>query len=201
MFADPLVFSLTAFAQAKPTAFDLNPSSAKLVVAIERVALAASAHQAQAEDLHAAVARLLRAVGLRACAVERRTSFGLQQTIVETQQRIYDSIDSPQLLGFLAKNARLSESRLRHVFVQEVGSTISQYRLWCRLMRTLNQTALSCQTPDAEPSQVRALPALAHLAIQQGFCDQAHMSRTFSRFLGRTPGSLRGRFIRLANYR
>lgn len=76
----------------------------------------------------------------------------------------------------LAKVAGLSPSRLMHVFTESVGVPLRPYVLWLRLQLACGQLMRGAGTTEA-----------AHHA---GFSDAAHMSRTFRRMLGTTPGEL-----------
>ena len=69
--------------------------------------------------------------------------------------------------------AHLSESRLQHLFREQVGVPIRRYLLWHRYL-----TALSLLADGA--SVTRA----AHAA---GFADSAHLTRTAVRMNGFTP--------------
>ncbi|HYD24866.1 MAG TPA: helix-turn-helix transcriptional regulator [Croceibacterium sp.] len=64
----------------------------------------------------------------------------------------------------------LSESRLRHLFVEHTGLAFKTYMLWQRLIRALETY-----------SEGRSLTESAHEA---GFSDSAHFSRVFKRYFG-----------------
>lgn len=64
----------------------------------------------------------------------------------------------------------LSESRLRHLFVEQTGLAFKTYLLWLRLVRAVQHY-----------SEGRSLTEAAHLA---GFADSAHFSRAFKRTFG-----------------
>ncbi len=72
----------------------------------------------------------------------------------------------------LARHACLSESRLRHLFTEQIGIPLRRYILWLRLM-TAVQFAV----------QGESLTQAAHSA---GFSDSAHLCRTFRRMYGTT---------------
>lgn len=79
----------------------------------------------------------------------------------------------------LAARCGLSASRLRHLFVAEIGVPLSRYRWWLRLR-----------------CAARALGAgasLARAAHDAGFSDAAHFSRTFRRTFGFAPSLLLAR--------
>lgn len=76
-------------------------------------------------------------------------------------------------LSVLANSLGLSVDRLSHLVKQQTGIPPRRHALWQRLMRLLSH----------------APPAgnLAATALDAGFADHAHMTRTFRRFLGRAP--------------
>jgi AraC-like DNA-binding protein len=76
----------------------------------------------------------------------------------------------------LARHACLSQSRLIHLFTEQVGIPIRRYVLWLRLMTAI-QFAV----------QGKSLTDAAHSA---GFSDSAHLSRTFRRMYGNTLSGL-----------
>lgn len=78
----------------------------------------------------------------------------------------------------IADEAGVTHVHLCRGFRRAVGCTIGDY---VRFLRT--QWALGAVAADENP--------LAGVALQAGFADQSHMTRTFSRALGRTPGRLR----------
>jgi len=72
----------------------------------------------------------------------------------------------------LAREACLSESRLRHLFTEQIGIPLRRHILWVRLM-----TAVQFAVQGA------SLTEAAHSA---GFSDSAHLSRTYRRMYGIT---------------
>jgi len=84
-------------------------------------------------------------------------------------------------LGELAGACGISPSRLTHLFRQETGTSLRQYRSWVRLRSAL----------DALWSR-QSLTDLAHAT---GFADSAHLSRTVGHTLGTTPSDLRRSMI------
>lgn len=87
-------------------------------------------------------------------------------------------------LGFLARLCGLSESRLAHLFTDEVGISIRQYLLWVKM-----RIAAELFTRN------RTLSEVAH---EIGFSDSSHLSRTFTRYFALTPSYLaNGQMVRL----
>ena len=87
----------------------------------------------------------------------------------------------PPSIEDLTRIAHLSESRLQHLFRDQVGVPIRRYLLWHRYL-----TALSLLADGA--SVTRA----AHAA---GFADSAHLTRTAVRMNGFTPTKMPFRYV------
>jgi AraC-like DNA-binding protein len=81
-------------------------------------------------------------------------------------------LDRRVTLTDVARELNVSPSRLRHLFVEEVGLPFRTYVLWQRLQRVI-------QGMGTEP--------LTKSALSAGFADAAHMTRTFRRMLGFPP--------------
>ena len=96
--------------------------------------------------------------------------------ILRAIELIRDRLDSRVTLTGLAKDLHVSPSRLRHLFVEEVGLPFRTYVLWQRLQRVLGGIGTE---------------SLTHAALAAGFADSAHMTRTFHRMLGLTPSAIR----------
>jgi AraC-like DNA-binding protein len=84
----------------------------------------------------------------------------------------------PQRLDQVAAMAALSPSRFAHLFQQRTGIALRPYLRWLRLQRAALALAGGMAPTEA--------------ALAAGFADAAHMSRTFRRHLGVTPGSIAG---------
>jgi AraC-like DNA-binding protein len=72
----------------------------------------------------------------------------------------------------LARMVALSESRLHHLFKQEIGIPIRRFLLWKRL-----EDGLLC---------VLAQKDFTYASFEAGFSDAAHMSKTFKKMFGCT---------------
>lgn len=79
-------------------------------------------------------------------------------------------------LADVAAAVHLSPSRLRHLFVEEVGTTFRGYVLWRRILHAA-----------AVMMDGRSWTEAAHAS---GFADSAHLSRTFRRMFGVSPRTL-----------
>jgi AraC-like DNA-binding protein len=81
-------------------------------------------------------------------------------------------------LATLAAVAGLSESRLMHVFTESLGVAVRPYILWLRVQRACGELLGGASATKA--------------ALEAGFSDAAHLTRTFRRMLGITPTELAG---------
>jgi AraC-like DNA-binding protein len=93
-----------------------------------------------------------------------------------------DAVPDAYRLDVLAAEIGMSPSRLRALVRDAVGAPLTQLRLWSRLGRAL------ALLPYA---------STAGAAATAGFADQAHLTRTARRFLGRTPAELSLRSLEL----
>ncbi len=73
----------------------------------------------------------------------------------------------------LSSEVHLSESRLAHLFKQQVGIPVRRYLMWLRLMDAIEWAFAGHSLTDAS----------AHA----GFSDSAHFSRTFQAMFGLQP--------------
>lgn len=76
----------------------------------------------------------------------------------------------------LANETSLSQSRLGHLFKEQVGIPIRKYRLWLKLNVAMQAIINNKDFTES-----------AYLA---GFSDSAHFSRTFSRMFGISPSDI-----------
>lgn len=81
-----------------------------------------------------------------------------------------------QSLEMLAKTLCLSRHRLSHLFSEEVGLPIMNYRLWQKI-----------KSASRLFNSGKSLTEIAHAV---GFSDSAHLSRTFRHFYGFPPSRL-----------
>jgi AraC-like DNA-binding protein len=114
-------------------------------------------------DLSAAVVELTPLVG-RVGPIDPRLAF------------VVESLPAADRIDVLASEVGISRSRLRSIVHEEIGVPLTQLRLWSRLARAI------LWLPHR--------PTAAAAATAAGFADQAHLTRTARRFLGRTPGDL-----------
>jgi len=76
----------------------------------------------------------------------------------------------------LAQVVTLSESRMQHLFKEQIGVPIRRYILWMRIRHVLDLALAGC--------------SLTLAANQSGFSDSAHFSRTFKSMFGIAPSML-----------
>lgn len=110
---------------------------------------------------------ILKHLGLGA---ERRLVSGATQRALRSLE---ESLDAVPRLGVAARHARLSPSRLSHLFRAEVGLPFRRYVLWARLRRAAEAAARGA--------------SMTECAVIAGFSDGAHFSRTFRRHFGLSP--------------
>lgn len=79
-------------------------------------------------------------------------------------------------LSGAAERAALSMSRLRHLFVDQVGIPFRPYVLWSRLVHVVERIGHGAD--------------LTRAAADAGFSDSAHLSRTFRANFGLPPSAL-----------
>lgn len=96
-----------------------------------------------------------------------------------------DDAEIDTSLEALAARVSLSPSRFMHVFTESVGIPLRPYLLWLKLQR-------------AATSIVNGV-GLSQAAVEAGFADAAHMSRTFKRMFGMTPSALQQRSRRASS--
>jgi AraC-like DNA-binding protein len=102
------------------------------------------------------------------------TARRLHPGVVAARTRIQAELDSsPLRLRDVAAAVHLSESRLSHLFAQDLGIKLRAYVRWLRLLRA-----------TAAVAQGRTLTEAAHLA---GFTDSSHLTRTCRRTFGGPP--------------
>ena len=87
------------------------------------------------------------------------------------------NIRSPISLGRVASAVALSESRFRHLFVAETGTSFRAYLLWLRINLAIRAVMAGASWTDA--------------AHEAGFSDSAHLTRTHKRMFGIEPTAIR----------
>ena len=107
---------------------------------------------------------------------------GVRPTVVSDERilravaYIKSHLDAPLTLEEVAKEACLSPSRFRHLFVEETGTALRPYVLWRRFLLAWEIVMRG-----------GSLSTAAHAA---GFADAAHLTRTSHRMFGFPPSAL-----------
>lgn len=146
-------------------------SSAPVSGALKRAlreAMSAELDEAAANELRAACLHFLRGRMPEPKALDPRISTLLSKLHDEPDQ-VFVGADLARLIG-------LSQSRMQHVFKEQLGLPIRRYVLWMRLRHAL-ELALSGTS----------LTTAAHAS---GFSDLAHFTRTFRATFGIKPSEL-----------
>jgi AraC-like DNA-binding protein len=93
-------------------------------------------------------------------------------------RHIRNHLHEPDALSLraLAVVAGLSPSRLMHAFTTSMGIALRPYLLWLRLQLACGELMRGASVTEA--------------ALQAGFADAAHLSRTCRRMLGSTPTAI-----------
>lgn len=86
----------------------------------------------------------------------------------------------------LAKSFDVTPRSLRRRFAREIGLSPKQWLKLCRLDGVLRDAALGDRTA-----------ALAGVALEHGFADQAHLARDIAHLAGTTPATLRRRGLEM----
>jgi transcriptional regulator GlxA family with amidase domain len=96
----------------------------------------------------------------------------------EARAAIRDDVPAAATLRTLAQQLDVSPYRLSRAFRRELGVPLATYRNRLRVGRALDRI---------EQGEVE----LAGLAVELGFADQAHLTRTVRQHAGGPPGALR----------
>jgi len=83
-------------------------------------------------------------------------------------------LDYHAMMNTLQEVVHLSESRLSHLFKEQVGISLKKYLVWCKLRATIKQHL------HHKENLIAAL-------IDSGFYDQPHFSKAFKNMLGIAP--------------
>lgn len=130
---------------------------------------------------------LLAAVALQVAAgrvpVTDRSHPADCRLVDQARSAIRESIPAARGLVPLAELLGASPYRLSRAFSRELGVSLTRYRNRVRVGRALDRL---------EQGDV----ALAELAVELGFADQAHLTRTVGQHVGLPPGALRDRLLR-----
>jgi len=85
-----------------------------------------------------------------------------------------NDLDYNNLIPTLTSNVFLSESRLTHLFKEQIGISIKKYLVWNRLKQAIEL-------------YLEGKSNLTEVSLESGFFDQAHLTNSFKTVLGVTP--------------
>ncbi len=85
-----------------------------------------------------------------------------------------EEIEYATLINSLTSKVFLSESRLSHLFKEQLGVSLKKYLVWSKLRKAIHL-------------YLRENKNLTETSIQNGFFDQAHFSNSFKNVLGVSP--------------
>jgi AraC family transcriptional regulator len=105
-----------------------------------------------------------------------RSTVVSDERILRAVSYINSHLDAPLTLEQVAREACLSPSRFRHLFVEQTGTALRPYLLWRRFLRAWEIVLRG-----------DSLSTAAHAA---GFADAAHLTRTSTRMFGFPPSAL-----------
>lgn len=98
--------------------------------------------------------------------------------------RAIDVLDGDETVRACAAQVGLSESRLTHLMVDELGAPPRTWRAWLRLRRAIAATFGGA--------------SLTHAAHEAGFTDSAHLTRTCKQLTGVLPSQMLPRTVHRA---
>ncbi len=111
------------------------------------------------------------------CGATTEADRTLDPRLARALAYVHANIRNPIALRDVAAAVALSESRFRHLFVAETGSSFRAYLLWLRINLAIEAAMAGASWTEA-----------AHGA---GFADSAHLTRTHKRVFGIEPSAIR----------
>ncbi|MEL6558534.1 MAG: AraC family transcriptional regulator [Bacteroidota bacterium] len=88
-----------------------------------------------------------------------------------------NEVSYDDMMAILPEVVHLSESRLSHLFKQEIGLSLKKYLIWDKLKKTIKNHL------DEEEGLMESL-------IKSGFYDQPHFIRAFKTMMGISPAKV-----------
>jgi AraC family transcriptional regulator len=113
---------------------------------------------------------------LNAVAGDTRPAVVSDERVLRVIAFINENLSQTLTLDSIAREAFLSPTRFRHLFVEQTGTALRPYVLWRRFLKSW--------------SLVRDGAALSAAAHEAGFADAAHLTRTSQRMFGFAPSAL-----------
>ena len=170
--------SLYVAPAAFPAYFDCLPPD--LPSRLPRPDLAAALRQLATQDAslreEAVIALLARLPRQLSSPSDNASSSG-SLLVRRVQQQLLDDLSQPLTLEVLAQQAGITPAHLVRRFHQACGLPPLAWQMQQRMAEARRQ--------------LRAGQSIIEVALATGFADQAHFSKTFSRFCGMTPGRYR----------
>lgn len=111
------------------------------------------------------------------CGTTAAGNQALDPRLARALEYMRTNVRSRVALGDVAAAVALSESRLRHLFVAETGSSFRAYLLWLRINLAIEAAMAGASWTEA--------------AHEAGFADSAHLTRTHKRMFGIEPSAIR----------
>lgn len=118
------------------------------------------------------------------CGTTTEPDQALDPRLARALEYIRAHVGQPIALGDAAAAVALSESRFRHLFVAQTGSSFRAYLLWLRINLAIEAAMAGASWTEA-----------AHAA---GFADSAHLTRTHKRVFGIEPSAIRLQALKAA---
>lgn len=107
---------------------------------------------------------------------ERPAALPLHPRIAQVLALIEESSLDTVSLPWLAEQVHLSPSRLRHLFTEQVGCSLTHYCRWSAVWKGVWLWSRG--------------KSLLEVAVETGFHDLAHLNRAFNEVFGLSPSSL-----------
>lgn len=111
------------------------------------------------------------------CGATTEPDKALDPRLARALEYIRSHVRHPIALRDVAGAVALSESRFRHLFVAQAGSSFRAYLLWLRINLAIEAVMAGASWTEA--------------AHEAGFADSAHLTRTHKRVFGIEPSAIR----------
>ena len=115
-----------------------------------------------------------------ASRVQSLKNVHLSKNIRHIYQTILDTPEETPSIPQYSHQLKLSQNYLSSQFKQEVGITITEFKMLSKINRAIQLISITDLS-------------MAEIAAELNFADQAHLSRQFKAFVGVTPNAARKR--------
>jgi len=113
--------------------------------------------------------------------LQKLLNFSKKEQLDERVEKAINFITKSTIKGFkvkkIALEVGLSESRLRHLFKEQVGQSIQNFIMWMRVIDSLNDVLKGKK--------------LIETAYDYGFSDPSHMTKSFIEIIGVAPSKIK----------